>query len=138
MSRTKTKNTIEIPAIYPDDLTDKGNGSVAQELKPDHVVTDDFDQEAKRKIDEMEERRKAARPEEKPQESKAERFRRLGLKRVPKALKALRQIENLTNSAQYEWTEQQSQKVIDLLRKSIDRICDGFDGNENAVESFCL
>ena len=62
-------------------------------------------------------------------ESKADKFRRLAKKRVPKAIKALSSIENLAN---YEYTNDQAAKVLEALGGALNRVSIAFS-TEKAV-----
>lgn len=73
-----------------------------------------------------------------PKKSKAERFIELGSKRTGKALKAIRQIGNLSNKGSYEYTEEQVQKIISALRAEVDAIESRFTKGKTAAEEFKL
>lgn len=63
--------------------------------------------------------------EEKPPkrvESKRQRFVRLIHHRMPRALKALKAIENLGNKSQYDFTESESEKIVTDLSAAVQRI----------------
>lgn len=55
-------------------------------------------------------------------ESKRQRFVRLINHRMPRALKALKAIENLGNKSQYDFTEAEAEKVIGDLSAAVQRI----------------
>lgn len=55
-------------------------------------------------------------------ESKRQRFVRLINHRMPRALKALRAIENLGNKSQYDFTESEADKVVSDLSAAVQRI----------------
>lgn len=63
---------------------------------------------------------------DKPQETKAERFRRIGNKRLQKALKAVRVLRNLANRAQYEYTEDQAAVVVNQLIEAVNSVKTAF------------
>lgn len=73
-----------------------------------------------------------------PVESKADKFRRLAMARVPKAVARLRQIGALANASQYEWTEQQRDKILLTLADEYKRMKDRFSGVKVAEEAFTL
>lgn len=63
--------------------------------------------------------------EEKPTkrvETKRQRFVRLIHHRMPRALKALKAIENLGNKSQYDFTESEAEKIISDLSAAVQRI----------------
>lgn len=51
-------------------------------------------------------------------ESPADKFRRLGNKRLPKAVKSIQLLRNLTNPG-YEWDERQATIIITTLENEI-------------------
>lgn len=69
-----------------------------------------------------------------PNETKAEKFTRLAPKRVTKALKAIRGIENLA-SANYESTDAQKTQIIDALQTAIDSVGSSFWPEKNTGSS---
>lgn len=70
-------------------------------------------------------------------ETKAETFQRLANKRVNNALDKIRLIGNLS-SANYEYTEEQVNKIEDALRMATDRIMDKFRKVRRDVNKFEL
>lgn len=60
-------------------------------------------------------------------ESKSEKFRRLGVKRTTKAIKAIDGLANLAGSG-YESTEEQKQIIIGALTDAVKRVQSRFAG----------
>ena len=60
-------------------------------------------------------------------ETKADKFKRLGNKRLVKTQKAMKQIRNLASS-QYEYTPAQVETIVSVLQKAVDSIRDSFTG----------
>lgn len=73
-----------------------------------------------------------------PVESKAAKFRRLANRRVPKALKALQYVENLGNRGQYQLTEQQADRIIEVIGVACQRVFARLKGNEADISGFSL
>lgn len=48
-------------------------------------------------------------------ETKADRFTRLAVKRVDKAVKAIKLVAALTNKGNYEWTDEQGVSIVKAL-----------------------
>ena len=70
------------------------------------------------------------------EETKAERFVRLAKARVPRALKRIKLIGNLAGPG-YEYTDEQTEKVLDALQGAVDRVRDKFQKDTEA-EAFEL
>jgi len=51
--------------------------------------------------------------------SKAQRFKRLAEKRVNRAIRDIRLVDNLANTSNYEYTEQQVDKIVNALGREI-------------------
>lgn len=62
-------------------------------------------------------------------ETKHERFIRLAENRVNNALKTLELIGNLSNTNNYEYTKQDAQKIVNVLKKSVELIEKKFDSS---------
>lgn len=75
---------------------------------------------------------------DKPTESKAQRFVRLGQRRVPKAVKAIRAIGNLANRAQYTYTEEQWRKIMGALTSEVEALYRAFNGAKKKEDTFRL
>lgn len=74
----------------------------------------------------------------KPVESKADKFRRLANKRVPAAIKRLLHVANLGNSAQYESTPEQRQRIDDALSDALQRVRQSFDNEKPTTTGWSL
>lgn len=70
-------------------------------------------------------------------ESKAAKFTRLAQQRVTKALKAIKQITNLSGAG-YESTEEQREKIITVLTEGVSAVRDSFAGKSKAQTDFKL
>ena len=55
-------------------------------------------------------------------ESKAEKFVRLGEYRVNKAIEAIGRIENLSNRSSYEYTEEQVEAMFSMMEKRLSEV----------------
>ena len=63
---------------------------------------------------------------------KAERpvkFRQLANKRVPRALKALDSVANLSNKAVYDYTDEQRDSIVAILRSRLKSLEERFSGD---------
>lgn len=58
-------------------------------------------------------------PETKTPETKAEKFRRLALARLPKAVSAIKQLRRLANQSQYEYTTEQADKLVAYILNEV-------------------
>lgn len=79
--------------------------------------------------------RKAGKTAVPENESKADRFRRLANMRVPKALKAITVIGNLSGSG-YESTKEQREAITSALGKAVESLKQKLDGIAPATEQF--
>ena len=70
--------------------------------------------------------------------TKNEKFINLAEKRVNKTLNDLKLIRNLSNKNTYEYTDEQSKKIIRVLMQEIDLLKKSFQGSNNANTSFKL
>ena len=70
--------------------------------------------------------------------TKNEKFIDLAEKRVNKTLNDLKLIRNLSNKNTYEYTDEQSKKIIRVLMQEIDLLKKSFQGTNNANTSFKL
>ena len=76
---------------------------------------------------------KAVRTSHVPQnESKQDRFRRLALRRIPKALRALESIRKLSSS-NYEYTPEQAEKIITTLGETMLSLQQAYSGKAKAT-----
>ena len=67
----------------------------------------------------------------------SEHFIELANKRVPKALKALDLVGNLSNKSNYTYSEEQANLIKKALRNKVNDICKMFD-SKNADNTFKL
>lgn len=72
----------------------------------------------------------------KPKESKAERFARLLDKRMLATIKRLKQVENLANRNQYEYTQEHVQEIMGALNKMVARIKSAFDDSPVVTDNW--
>lgn len=63
---------------------------------------------------------------------KRDRFVRLAVKRVNRAIKDIRLIANLSNRAAYEFTDEDSRKIVKALLKEVDTVKARFSGPGSA------
>ena len=74
--------------------------------------------------------------EEPPRDrSPAGRFRYLAERRVPKVLRAISSVTNLSDRKNYEFTEDQAQQIIDALTESLDELKNEFARNSRSKKS---
>lgn len=71
-------------------------------------------------------------------ETKASKFRRLANKRVPKAIRMIRYIENLANTATYQYTPEQVSKVVDSLETAVKAVRNAFDHSKGSDTTFSV
>jgi len=69
-------------------------------------------------------------------ETKAELFNRLAKLRVQKVLKALRILSNCSNKANYEYTQEQVNKMSITLDKALEKAIGKFRDTKKEVEAF--
>lgn len=81
--------------------------------------------------------RKAGESKVPENETKAQKFVRLGVPRVQKAIKALDAIGNLAGSG-YESTTEQQEKIITALREKLDAVEKRLAGNTVTGPAFTL
>lgn len=60
--------------------------------------------------------------ETKTEETKAEKFKRLAVVRMNKALEFIEKLEGLSNKNIYEYTPEQVEKIVGTLRTRIDKL----------------
>ena len=70
--------------------------------------------------------------------SNSEHFVELANKRVPKALKALELVGNLSNKSNYSYTEGQAKAIQKALRAKVQEICKKFDSSDDSFKPFKL
>lgn len=69
-------------------------------------------------------------------ESKAEKFIRLGEYRMNKVVKAMIQLENLSNRSSYEYCEEQVDKMFEHLEETLATCKQKFSNQKKANSSF--
>jgi len=74
---------------------------------------------------------------DKPAETKAEKFARLGMARVPRAIKAITNIGNLAGSG-YESTTEQREKIVTALESAVAAVKARFSGTSDKGPTFTL
>lgn len=74
----------------------------------------------------------------KPAEPKDVKFRRLVNFRMPRVLKALTAIQNLSNKSQYEYTAEQADKIIATLEEKVKTIKVQLKGGTVKAEGWTL
>ena len=78
-------------------------------------------------------------PAGKPEETKAEKFIRLGEYRINKAIDAIGRIENLSNRSAYHYTEEQVEAMFSVLESKVAEVKTKFTATkakENTAFSF--
>ena len=63
-------------------------------------------------------------------ESKAEKFKRIGVPRVKRVLEAVKRLHNIANRSSYEYTEDEAAKIITALRTSVGELEAKFKGQK--------
>lgn len=67
-------------------------------------------------------------------ETKAEKFARLGSMRTTKAINAMRGLQKLSNTANYDYTPEQVAKIVDALKTEVEGVFNAFNKPEAAAE----
>ncbi len=78
-------------------------------------------------------------PAEKAEETKAEKFIRLGEYRINKAIDAIGRIENLANRSAYDYTPKQVEAMFSVLESKVAEVKEKFtatEAKENTAFSF--
>ena len=70
--------------------------------------------------------------------NKAEKFRQLAEKRVNKALHGIRLVANLSNRNNYEYTENEAQKIISVLEGELKALRSKFTAEGQSRKRFKL
>ena len=88
----------------------------------------------------MPKERKDQKPEAKKTEkkSKKEKFVELAEARVPKALKQLTMVGNLSDKSKFEYTDKQVKQIHKTLQEGLDRMKARFENGEAKEETFKL
>lgn len=76
--------------------------------------------------------------DDKPTETKAEKFRRLAIRRVPKAVKAIHAIAALANRSAYEFTPEQRDKILATLADAMSSLKNRYNGVDAVAQTFDL
>ena len=63
---------------------------------------------------------------EKPEETKAEKFVRIGEYRMNKAIDAIGRLENLANKSAYEYTQEQAEAMFLVLEQRVAQVREKF------------
>jgi len=61
-------------------------------------------------------------------ETKAERFKRIGVPRVRRVLEGMGRLRHIANRATYEYSPEDAAKVLEALRKGVDELENAFKG----------
>jgi len=69
-------------------------------------------------------------------ENKQQKFQRLAMKRVNKAIKSIELIGNLGNKSLYESTQYERKKIIKAVNDSVAQMKIDLDGNSKKREGF--
>jgi ABC-type Fe3+-hydroxamate transport system substrate-binding protein len=69
-------------------------------------------------------------------ENKKQRFQRLAMNRVNKAIKSIELIGNLGNKSLYESTSDERKKIIKAINDSVAQMKTDLDGNSKKREGF--
>jgi len=69
---------------------------------------------------------------------KSSKFRELAEKRVSRALNDLKLIRNLSNKNYYEYSDEQSKKIVRALQQEFDLLKKSFQESGNKKEGFKL
>jgi hypothetical protein len=67
-------------------------------------------------------------------ESKSEKFKRLAVKRVNALLKNIRLVTNLANKANYEYSEDDANKIIRAISNSFDDLKSRYKSNNKSFK----
>jgi hypothetical protein len=67
--------------------------------------------------------------------AKRDRFVRLAVKRVNRAIKDIRLIANLSNRSAYEYSEEDARKIVKALQKEIESLKGRFGGPGDTSDS---
>jgi len=73
-----------------------------------------------------------------PPKTKRERFLALAVPRVNKVLKALAGVQRMAARGSYEYTEEESQAVVDACLEAVRKVKDAFSGQKDNDTGFTL
>lgn len=87
-----------------------------------------------------EEVKKSSKVEEEkiPLESKENRFKRLAESRTKGVLNAIRILGNCSNKTNYEYTQEQVDKIMDTIQESFNTMSDKFTDIKTEIQEFKL
>jgi len=71
-----------------------------------------------------------------PNESKLDRFHRVAESRVRKALKAIRVVTACTNTARYEWTPEDVDRIQAAFSDELEVLASGLAGGKSKASDF--
>ena len=74
----------------------------------------------------------------KPIESNSERFKRLAVSRTKSVLNALRILGNCSNKTNYEYSQEQSDKILDTIQEAFNTMSDKFVDIKTEIQEFNL
>lgn len=66
--------------------------------------------------------------------SRREKFVKLAEQRVPKAIKAIQLVGNLSNKSNYSYTEEDVKKILKALREELDDLKSRFESSKSTDE----
>jgi hypothetical protein len=79
------------------------------------------------------EKAKAAR-----RDKSAQRFRKLAINRVPRALKLLAMVQNLSNKSVYYYEKEQADKIVSTIEVAFNSLKQSFNGVKAQQETFTI
>lgn len=84
------------------------------------------------------EKARAARKAPPADETKAQKFKRLANRRVPAAISKLNNVTSLFNKNQYEWTDEQMEKINKALNEALAALWRRQKGSQEVASSWSL
>lgn len=72
------------------------------------------------------------------QQLKMLRFKEIATKRVNRAIKSIKGLQNLANRGAYGWTPEQAEKILSTLDKQMRALRDKLSGTKVEEEAFTL
>lgn len=69
---------------------------------------------------------------------KQQKFVKLANNRVNKAIKSIQLVSNLSNKQNYEYSDEQAQKIIRAIQSEVELMKDGFQKNKSTGNKFQL
>ncbi|HEY7415554.1 MAG TPA: hypothetical protein VH593_10205 [Ktedonobacteraceae bacterium] len=76
--------------------------------------------------------------DDKPQETKSQKFVRLANFRVPRCIKYIQDVANLANTQTYEYTPEQRDKLVKAIKDELVMLEKRFEGTQVAAIGFKL